>query len=160
MALLPHLPEVSFVEVGDFTGAALRRCVEHGVPEVVFVGMIGKLTKLAAGILMTHYTRSRWTRSARGHHDTRVCRPEHWPLAYGKLIPHGTYTSSGMVPAFCPCADALCRQVARVLERFAQVECGGSPAGPGGAGRLHRNGDGRLECGMGRACGDARAWVN
>src|SRR6478735_4187606 len=25
MRLLPHLPEVAFVEVGDFTGAALRR---------------------------------------------------------------------------------------------------------------------------------------
>ncbi len=30
MALLPDLPEVAFVEVGDFTGAALRRAVELG----------------------------------------------------------------------------------------------------------------------------------
>ncbi|HEY6424341.1 MAG TPA: cobalt-precorrin-5B (C(1))-methyltransferase [Pseudonocardiaceae bacterium] len=59
MRLLPHLPPVAFVEVGDFTGAALRRAVEHGLSEVVFVGMIGKLTKLASGILMTHYTRSK-----------------------------------------------------------------------------------------------------
>ena len=59
MALLPGLPEVSFIEVGDFTGAALRRVMEHGVPRVVFVGMAGKLVKLAAGVLMTHYTRSR-----------------------------------------------------------------------------------------------------
>ena len=59
MALLPGLPEVSFVEVGDFTGAALRRVMEHGVPRVIFVGMAGKLAKLAAGVLMTHYTRSR-----------------------------------------------------------------------------------------------------
>src|SRR2546430_15711686 len=29
MALLPHLPAVCFVEVGDFTGAALRKAVEH-----------------------------------------------------------------------------------------------------------------------------------
>ena len=59
MLLFPDLPEVSFVEVGDFTGAALRRCVEHGVRRVVFVGMAGKLTKLGAGVLMTHYTRSK-----------------------------------------------------------------------------------------------------
>ena len=59
MRLLPHLPPVAFVEVGDFTGAALRRAVEHGLTEVVFVGMIGKLTKLASGVLMTHYTRSK-----------------------------------------------------------------------------------------------------
>ena len=31
MALLPQLPEVCFVEVGDFTGAALRQAAEHGV---------------------------------------------------------------------------------------------------------------------------------
>jgi cobalt-precorrin-5B (C1)-methyltransferase len=59
MALLPRLPEVCFIEVGDFTGAALRRAVEHGVGRVVFVGMVGKLTKLASGVLMTHYTRSK-----------------------------------------------------------------------------------------------------
>ncbi len=59
MALLPDLPEVCFVEVGDFTGAALRRALAVGLTRVVFVGMAGKLAKLAAGVLMTHYTRSR-----------------------------------------------------------------------------------------------------
>jgi cobalt-precorrin-5B (C1)-methyltransferase len=58
MALLPDLPEVCFVEVGDFTGAALRRATEAGLTRLVFVGMAGKLAKLAAGVLMTHYTRS------------------------------------------------------------------------------------------------------
>lgn len=57
--LRPELPDVCFVEVGDFTGAALRTALEHGIGEVVFVGMAGKLTKLAAGVLMTHYTRSK-----------------------------------------------------------------------------------------------------
>jgi cobalt-precorrin-5B (C1)-methyltransferase len=59
MALLPGLAEVCFVEVGDFTGAALRRAVDAGLTQVIFVGMAGKLAKLAAGVLMTHYTRSR-----------------------------------------------------------------------------------------------------
>ena len=59
MALLPDLPETCFVEVGDFTGAALRRAVELGLPQVVFVGMVGKLAKLAGGVVMTHYTRSK-----------------------------------------------------------------------------------------------------
>ena len=58
MAMLPGLPEVCFVEVGDFTGAALRRALEAGLVRVIFVGMAGKLAKLAAGVLMTHYTRS------------------------------------------------------------------------------------------------------
>ena len=59
MALLPALPEVCFVEVGDFTGAALRRALAAGLEQVIFVGMAGKLAKLAAGVLMTHYTRSK-----------------------------------------------------------------------------------------------------
>jgi cobalt-precorrin-5B (C1)-methyltransferase len=58
MHLLPDLPEVCFIEVGDFTGAALRMAVDRGISRVVFVGMVGKLTKLGAGVLMTHYTRS------------------------------------------------------------------------------------------------------
>ena len=59
MALRPDLPEVCFVEVGDFTGAALRRATAAGLDTVIFVGMAGKLAKLAAGVLMTHYTRSK-----------------------------------------------------------------------------------------------------
>jgi cobalt-precorrin-5B (C1)-methyltransferase len=57
--LLPGLAGECLIEVGDFTGAALRRMVDHGVGHVVFVGMAGKLTKLASGVLMTHYTRSK-----------------------------------------------------------------------------------------------------
>lgn len=59
MALLPELPEVCFVAVGDFTGAAIRRALAVGLERVIFAGMAGKLAKLAAGVLMTHYTRSK-----------------------------------------------------------------------------------------------------
>src|SRR4051794_38693600 len=57
--LLPELPEVCFVEVGDFTGYALKRAAKLDFERCVFVGMAGKLAKLAAGILMTHWTRSK-----------------------------------------------------------------------------------------------------
>jgi hypothetical protein len=50
MRLLPKLPEVCFVEAGDFTGVALRRAVEHGVTQVVCVGAAGGLTGLADGV--------------------------------------------------------------------------------------------------------------
>ena len=128
MALLPHLPEVSFVEVGDFTGAALRRCVEHGVPEVVFVGMIGKLTKLAAGILMTHYTRSAVDTDVLAELTTRAFAENPALAADVRLANtarhvYELWDAAGALPA---CADALCEQVARVLERFARVECGGA----------------------------------
>ncbi|MHB1855662.1 MAG: cobalt-precorrin-5B (C(1))-methyltransferase [Acidimicrobiales bacterium] len=57
--LFPELPAVCFVEVGDFTGIALRRARHHGMEQVTFVGMAGKIAKLAAGVLMTHYRRSK-----------------------------------------------------------------------------------------------------
>jgi len=55
---LPHLPPVCFVEVGDFTGNALRRAARDGFSGVVWVGMVGKIAKLAAGVMMTHFRRS------------------------------------------------------------------------------------------------------
>ena len=55
---LPHLPPVCFVEVGDFTGIALRRAARNGIGRVIWVGMVGKITKLAAGVMMTHFRRS------------------------------------------------------------------------------------------------------
>jgi cobalt-precorrin-5B (C1)-methyltransferase len=56
--LLAHLAAVCFVEVGDFTGVALRRAVHAGIERVTFVGMAGKIAKLAAGVMMTHFHRS------------------------------------------------------------------------------------------------------
>src|ERR671912_2058972 len=59
MRLLPDLEEVNFVEVGDFTGQAIKKAVRNGLRRGFFVGMAGKLAKLAAGVMMTHWTRSR-----------------------------------------------------------------------------------------------------
>ena len=59
MRLWPDLPEVCFVEVGDFTGIALRRAAAAGVRRAGFVGMAGKIAKLADGVMMTHFHRSR-----------------------------------------------------------------------------------------------------
>src|SRR3712207_8556817 len=59
MRLLPDLEEVCFVEVGDFTGQAIKQAVKNGLGRGFFVGMAGKLAKLAAGVMMTHWTRSK-----------------------------------------------------------------------------------------------------
>lgn len=56
--LWPGIDPVAIVEVGDFTGIALRRAVADGILEVHMVYMAGKLTKLAQGVMMTHYHRS------------------------------------------------------------------------------------------------------
>ncbi len=58
MRLRPDLPDVCFVEVGDFTGTALRRAAADGIGHVMLVAMAGKITKLAAGVMMTHFHRS------------------------------------------------------------------------------------------------------
>jgi cobalt-precorrin-5B (C1)-methyltransferase len=59
MRLLPDLEEVNFIEVGDFTGQAIKKAVENGLERCFFVGMAGKISKLAAGVMMTHWTRSK-----------------------------------------------------------------------------------------------------
>jgi cobalt-precorrin-5B (C1)-methyltransferase len=119
MALLPHLPEVSFVEVGDFTGTALRRAVEHGLAEVVFVGMIGKLTKLAAGILMTHYTRSKVDTGLLAEitaaHGGRPEDVEEIRSAPAARRAYEIWEAGGLLRA---CGDDVCARVADTLYRF------------------------------------------
>ena len=119
MRLLPDLPEVCFVEVGDFTGAALRRAVEHGLARVVFAGMAGKLTKLAAGVLMTHYTRSKVsldllrdiTLAAGGDQDLAE------RVADANTARHAAelWDEAALLPA---AGRELCARTARVLRRF------------------------------------------
>lgn len=54
MKLRPDLPEVAFVEMGIFTGAALLQCRRDGLGRVGLCGMIGKFSKLAQGHFQTH----------------------------------------------------------------------------------------------------------
>lgn len=48
------LPEEAVVKIGNLVGFALDRCREFGFEKVLFVGHIGKLIKVAAGIFNTH----------------------------------------------------------------------------------------------------------
>jgi cobalt-precorrin-5B (C1)-methyltransferase len=119
MRLLPQLPPVAFVEVGDFTGAALRRAVEHRLTGVVFVGMIGKLTKLASGILMTHYTRSKVDTgllaeitAAHGGGPEDIAEIRGAPTARRA---YEIWEVGGLLRA---CGDDVCTRVADTLHRF------------------------------------------
>ena len=130
MKLLPELPEVCFVEVGDFTGAALRRAVQHELKRVVFAGMAGKLTKLAAGVLMTHYTRSK-VDLVLLHDITRaVGGPEALAesVANANTARHAAelWDQAGLLPE---AGRELCARAARVLSRFA-AEAGGQETEP------------------------------
>jgi cobalt-precorrin-5B (C1)-methyltransferase len=120
MRLLPDLPEVCFVEVGDFTGAAIREAVEHGLTDMVFVGMVGKLAKLAAGVLMTHYTRSAVDRdlliriTAEAGADPDVVEA----VREANTARHA-YEQWDTAGVLNPAGRLLCARVAEVLGRFA-----------------------------------------
>ena len=48
------LEDMAYVNVGIFTGAALKRCAQRGIPRATLVGMIGKFSKIAQGYFVTH----------------------------------------------------------------------------------------------------------
>jgi cobalt-precorrin-5B (C1)-methyltransferase len=121
MAMLPGLPEVCFVEVGDFTGAALRRALVAGIQGVIFVGMAGKLAKLAAGVLMTHYTRSKVDLGLLG--DVTLAAGGSATLA-GEVSAANTgrhaYEIWQRAGILRPAGDELCLRVRSVLLRAGQ----------------------------------------
>lgn len=53
-SLYGHLPEQSFIQMGDFAGFSVLQCAKKGVPNVIVCGFIGKLTKIAKGVKQTH----------------------------------------------------------------------------------------------------------
>jgi cobalt-precorrin-5B (C1)-methyltransferase len=48
------LPEEAYIQMGEFTGHALRDCAAKGVCSVTLVGMVGKLSKIGDGRMQTH----------------------------------------------------------------------------------------------------------
>jgi cobalt-precorrin-5B (C1)-methyltransferase len=129
MALLPDLAEVCFVEVGDFTGAALRRALAAGLDRVVFVGMAGKLAKLAAGVLMTHYTRSKVDLGLLGDvtlaaGGSAAVAAEVSAANTGRHA-YEIWQREGLLR---PAGDELCRRVRSVLLRAGQGKLGAEVA--------------------------------
>jgi cobalt-precorrin-5B (C1)-methyltransferase len=56
---LLDLPEVCFVEMGEFTGFALKRAAQRKLSRAILAGMIGKFSKIARGHFMTHVAGNR-----------------------------------------------------------------------------------------------------
>mgnify|MGYP001186746534 CR=1 FL=1 len=54
MELFPFLDNMSFIQVGDFIGTALKRGKRNKIKNAIIVGMMGKLSKMADGRMMTH----------------------------------------------------------------------------------------------------------
>jgi len=54
MLLYPELPQESFIQMGDFVGFSLRHAARQGASQVSLVGMMGKFSKIAQGVMMVH----------------------------------------------------------------------------------------------------------
>jgi cobalt-precorrin-5B (C1)-methyltransferase len=54
MQQFPTLPEEAFIEMGDFVGFTLKQCKRSGMERVSMVGMMGKFSKVAQGVMMVH----------------------------------------------------------------------------------------------------------
>jgi cobalt-precorrin-5B (C1)-methyltransferase len=120
MRLLPQLEEVNFVEVGDFTGQAIKRAVQNNLERCFFVGMAGKISKLAAGVMMTHWTRSKVDNDLLAEITTKAGGS---PGLIGEVKNANTarhayelWRSANLERA----ADLLCRQAAENLAEYAE----------------------------------------
>lgn len=60
---LPELAEVCFVQMGDFVRAAFKAAIDQGVRRIIVGAMVGKLTKMAQGLPITHAGRGEVDRS-------------------------------------------------------------------------------------------------
>jgi cobalt-precorrin-5B (C1)-methyltransferase len=87
--------------------------------EVVFVGMIGKLTKLASGVLMTHYTRSKVDTGLLGELTRAVggsdALADDVDRANTARHAYELWETAGLLR---PAGNVLCDRVKAVLERF------------------------------------------
>ncbi|MFC4077803.1 cobalt-precorrin-5B (C(1))-methyltransferase [Salinithrix halophila] len=54
MKMFPELPEEAFIQMGDFVGFALKHAKRLGAEKVTLVGMMGKFSKVAQGVMMVH----------------------------------------------------------------------------------------------------------
>ncbi|MDR6224143.1 cobalt-precorrin-5B (C(1))-methyltransferase [Desmospora profundinema] len=54
MKLYPDLPSEAFIQMGDFVGFALKHAKRLEAKRVTLVGMMGKFSKVAQGVMMVH----------------------------------------------------------------------------------------------------------
>jgi cobalt-precorrin-5B (C1)-methyltransferase len=90
------------------------------VDQVIFVGMAGKLAKLAAGVLMTHYTRSKVDLGLLGEVTATAGGPPEVSAEVGAAnTGRHAYEIWAREGLLRPAGDELCRRVRSVLIRAA-----------------------------------------
>jgi cobalt-precorrin-5B (C1)-methyltransferase len=60
-ALMPHLPEEAFIQIGDFFKAALTEGTQHAFHTLTLAVFFGKAVKMAMGIPHTHAAKAELT---------------------------------------------------------------------------------------------------
>jgi cobalt-precorrin-5B (C1)-methyltransferase len=118
MNLFPDFPEDAFIQVGDFVGVGIRHAARRRMERAIVVGMIGKLSKMADGRVMTHAAGSEvnmdlLARIAAGlGADAALVEG----IRTANTARHVLELTQAALPAF---ASAVCALVVEVLERHA-----------------------------------------
>jgi cobalt-precorrin-5B (C1)-methyltransferase len=110
--LLP-LPEIAFVEMGIFTGRALRRCARRHVERVTLGGMIGKLSKTAQGHLQTHVAGNQVDPPLMAELAAQAGAPDSLVAEIRGANTARHVQEIVSAAAFTPFFDAICREAAR-----------------------------------------------
>ncbi len=125
-ALLP-LPELAFVEMGEFTGHALKRCVRRGVVRATLAGMVGKMSKIAQGHMMTHVASNQVDLSflAQVAADCGASVTLQEAIRGANTARHfqELALAAGLRSAFERLAELVCRQCAAVVQGALALEC-------------------------------------
>jgi cobalt-precorrin-5B (C1)-methyltransferase len=116
--LLPTVAPVCLVEVGDFTGVCLRRVAQRGMTRATFVGMAGKITKLAAGVMMTHFHRSRVDTALLTAVATEAGAPASVVAAASETETARHFFESCLAAGCLEPLTALCRRAADACRRY------------------------------------------
>ena len=109
-----HLSEIALIDMGDFVGGMLKYLRRRPVPRVTIAGGVGKMTKLAQGLLDLH--------SKRGSVDLAALAGFARAAGASEALAQQIMASNGAAEAFAHAAAAqvtLGDEVARAAQRTA-----------------------------------------
>ncbi|MCL0093584.1 cobalt-precorrin-5B (C(1))-methyltransferase [Dehalococcoidia bacterium] len=121
------LPQESFIQMGDFVSHAIKECAGKGLAKVIIWGMVGKLSKIAAGHLHTHVNDSRVDMNFLAGVAASCGLPKATIIAVRKAVTAHHFLkilAPSDVPGIC---DKLCVLAARGCREYVkgalEVEC-------------------------------------
>ncbi len=123
MDLFPVFKEESFIQAGDFIGAALKSAARTSIKLVHIVGMIGKLSKMADGKMQTHVAGSKVNMDLLARlaedagTDASICEQIKGAITARRVI---ELIQGANIKGF---EARLCRLVASVTEKHVQDQC-------------------------------------